>query len=170
MHFTQQMVKWIFHKTPYHSHRRSASDCGTSETAMSAPRLSCPMITVWRWPSLGPRPRLRHIHTLSYHHFNTMEISNVHKFRTNVVPITDARDYGCCHQSNLLAWSSSGCMTLRRSRRQGKSRISENEAAAATTKPPISNKTLCRSSLVLYSCTQEMSSSSTKPFLVLDET
>ena len=62
-------------------------------------------------------------------------------------------------------------MTLRQSRRQGKSpRISENEAAAepaaaaATTKPPISNKTLCRSSLVLYSCTQEkMSSYSTKP-------
>ena len=114
----------------------------------------------------------RHIHTLSYHHFNTMEISNVHKFRTNVVPITDARDYGCCHQSNLLAWSSSGCMTLRRSRRQGKSRISENEAAAepavasASTKPPISNKILCRSSLVLYSCTQELSSFSTKPFLL----
>ena len=67
---------------------------------MSAPRLSCPMITV-KVTFPRPRSRLWHIHTLSYHHFNTMALSNVHEFRSKVVPITDARVYGCCHQSTI---------------------------------------------------------------------
>ena len=95
----------------------------------------CPMITV-KVTFPRPQPRLWHIHTLSYHHFNTMEMSNVHKFRSKVVPITDARVYGCCHQSNLLRWSSSGCMTLRQSRRQGKSRISEMKLPPSQPRPP----------------------------------
>ena len=93
--------KWIFHKTTYHSHRRrAASEWGTTKTAMSAPRLSCPMITV-KVTFPRPRSRLWHIHTLSYHHFNTMQMSNVHEFRSKVVPITDARVYGCCHHSTI---------------------------------------------------------------------
>ena len=121
MHLTQQMD----HRSPYHSHRR----------CLSAPSLSCPMITV-KVTFPRPQPRLWHIHTLSYHHFNTMQMSNVHKFRSKVVPITDARVYGCCHQSNLLRWSSSGCMTLRQSRRQGKSRISEMKLPPSQPRPP----------------------------------
>ena len=76
------------------------AEWGTTKTAMSAPSLSCPMITV-KVTFPRPRSRLWHIHTLSYHHFNTMELSNVHKFRSKVVPITDARVYGCCHQSTI---------------------------------------------------------------------
>ena len=129
----------------------------------------CPMITVWRWPSLVLSPASD---TSTHFHIITLTQCKCQMFTNSWVKLSRSPMLGSMVVvTNPLRWSSSGCMTLRQSRRQGKSRISEMKlhaaepaAAAATTKPPINNKTLCRSSCVLYSCTQEMSSSSTKPF------
>ena len=94
----------------------------------------CPMITVWRWPSLVLSPASD---TSTHFHIITLTQCKCQMFTNSWVKLSRSPMLGSMVVvTNPLRWSSSGCMTLRQSRRQGKSRISEMKLPPSQPRPP----------------------------------